>query len=172
MHDVLARLPLTWGAVGPEERKVALWMGLISMWACGYVIESPVQYDGGSSIAPHQARETPYPVRARPQRLLHILNALGGMITYVCADISPAAAAAAAAAAARQPVYPKTKRATASKPAAAEPAPPAAHGSLPAKIAPIARRRKRQWSRRKPALPRKEAEAAGLVPALDTAAGT
>ena len=57
MNDVLTRLSLIRDAMGPEERKVALWMGLIGMWACGYVIESSDERDCGSSTIAHRARE-------------------------------------------------------------------------------------------------------------------
>ena len=51
--------------MGPGECKLVLWMGLIGMWACGYVIETRPQRSPASATL-----RRPYPVRAHHLRCL------------------------------------------------------------------------------------------------------
>lgn len=75
MDDALGRFSRMRDAMGPEECKVALWIGLIGMWTCGYVIETRPQR-APASTTPRRPREQPYPVRS--QHLYCLRNALGG----------------------------------------------------------------------------------------------
>lgn len=54
----------------PLVTTVALWMGLISLWACGYAIETRDLSAEGSGKACERARERPYPVRAQRLNVL------------------------------------------------------------------------------------------------------
>jgi hypothetical protein len=169
--------------MGPDEYRAAVGLTLVGMWACGYAIETraPPAVSSSSGSKSSDARPPrPFPVGLLPLPSAQRPTAARAAANRRCGPVLPCA----------QPVYPKRERAAPSEraavaspadsPVAAQP-PVSESASASASAArdalangapvrqPTARRKKRQWSRRKPAMSRKAAEAAGFVSAASAA---
>ena len=146
-----SRVQAALGDLTPEQRQAAVSLGLVGLWAYGYLAHTRPPIESAAE-AWARAHPPPYPVR----------RALSAPARCTRATAEPRGAA--------QAPYPEPSEpdgaAIGAKLRGARGARGGSGGAVPStpggKIRTTPRRR-RQWSRRKPALSRKEAEASGML---------